>query len=243
MAFLLLMGGSSLCSALLDGDGKGLLPVDQHWAAGQINNTIRVRRAPVGGLAITSAAIAGASLVGTSASQLARGLSLAGWGVATVIEIENRTKRRFTNPFVWLKWGKVEDIPVTIRSGEAEAVKTHKTAHTAVGSAGKLAYHIEGLDEVLYIVWHAPYNFNHLSNYLAIGMYNGKDATDKNIYYQMRNGPEGATSKVGQPTWPGCQQEYYSSINPCTTYSPNLKVTGTMGTSHHPVMHIEVTER
>ena len=204
-------------------------------------NHLRVKRAA----AAIGNVIAGVSFGGQSATAIASSLDAAGYTVATVIQVENHTKWKLVNGQSWTKWGHIIGAPHSIRPGYKEVLKTHKTKGTVVGSAGVLYYKFEGLNEYLAVVWHAPYNFNHLSNYLAIGLYNQNDFDEFRSYRQgynrMRN--HQTTTMVGDPTWRGCSDLYYYRTNVCKTYSPSVEVHGTMGTSHHPVITIKVFAR
>lgn len=207
----------------------------------------REKRAPVLSSGAAAAIIAGVSLGTTTASQLAAGLQGQGFTVGVVIEIENYTKWPLSGGQSWTKWGYVKNTIQTIDPGTKEAWQAHKTKGTVVGSAGIISYKINGLDEYIAIVWHAPYNFNHLSNVLAVGVYKKKnwDAVKywSTIYDKMINKDLTQTEYLGYPDWPGCRDLYYYSTNVCSTYSPNVQVDATMGTSHHPTISIKVHAR
>ena len=169
--------------------------------------------------------------------------------MTTVLEIKNLTKWTLTNGQSWNNWGWTKNAIERIKPGYKEAWETHNTGSgffgTVVGVAGTIFYHVEGLDEVLGITWHTPWNSRALSNYLAIGFFsdNDWDKYNKNwdkSYDAMRNGNPSNTKKRGNPTWKWCARTYSSSTAACRTSSPNIKAIGTMGSNSYPVVNIKL---
>lgn len=236
-----------LCLLLMQFWSSEATPLDAgvNSSSTEVVNQHRVKRFLTGFLSANI--IAGASMAGTTSTGIALSLKNRGFTVAVVIVIENHTKWKLINGQSWTRWGHVSTAPVEIEPGQKEAWQAHKTMGTVVGSAGIIYYHVKGLDEVIGIVWHAPYNFNHLSNYLAIGMFSD-DRFNSNRYFSsgyhtMRNGSPSGTLSSSWPSWPWCAREYYYNTRFCRTVSPYIEVQGTMGTSHHPTINIKIKAR
>ena len=147
-----------------------------------IDDNTRAKRDLGVSAAVAGAAIAGASLGGQTAAQIAQAL---GFSVGGAIEIENLSKYWLSEGEIWKDYGVYKEGPTEVEPGVKEVWQVHKSSWTTAGTSGIIGYCIgcnqngrttttylkQNKTAHLYIVWHAPYNFNHGSNYLAIGLY------------------------------------------------------------------------
>ena len=102
-----------------------------------------------------SALIAGTSLAGTSESDISKHLS--SFDVSADIEIENFTKWPLVDGTAgYVRWGQIKTSVASVEPGRKEAWQVHKSPSSWTGTAGVITYKVEGLDEYLAIVWHAP---------------------------------------------------------------------------------------
>nr|UMA83983.1 venom-related protein conoporin [Conus judaeus] len=141
--FLLLMGNVS--------------PV--HPATGAIAATV----ASIASSVIT----AGTSLAGTTL----QGLADPNFSVTCTIQVENWTRYALMYPTV-LTLGSpaVSSAPTAILPTKKEAFATHKPRSTATGVSGTVSWELQGAERRFVLMWAAPYNFNHYSNWMGVGM-------------------------------------------------------------------------
>ena len=170
------------------------------------------------GLAISGASVAAA---GVQAGQNA------GTRVVVQLEIIDLTKWPLTNPVTHIHGGVVEVQARHVTPGMKEMMVMRKTYHQATGSYGTVSWDIKGR-EVL-VMWSAPFNFNHYSNWLGVGIGNVGTQTG-NTYNAMY---------YGAPTW-FKRDEYYYYTRDVTKCDDLICVRGNMGTSHHPKIRIVV---
>ena len=83
-------------------------------------------------------------------------------------------------------------------------------------------------------MWSCPFNFDHYSNWLGVGLTrSGSRRNGGNLFNQMyyENIGNGLTFVRG---------EYYHNTKTLSMKEGNIEVTGTMGTGHHSSAHIIV---
>lgn len=105
---------------------------------------------------------------------------------------------------------------------------------------------MDNTDIWIAIGWQAPYNFNHHKNKLAIGIYQGnvhgfsldKGNTDqiKKMYSEVfKDGHKKDNRR--------CMKTYYQTMSPCNILFDIIQMDGIMGTSHHPMVQINIRPR
>ncbi|XP_069135561.1 tereporin-Ca1-like isoform X2 [Argopecten irradians] len=115
---------------------------------------------------LTAAAVsAGSSLAGTTISALTANVDV---NVACGFEISNWTKYVMEKPMAYPKGGRIKIPPVEIFPGVKEAMVTHKTPLSVMGSYGTASWLIQ--DRRVVVMWDAPFNFDFNSNWLGVGI-------------------------------------------------------------------------
>lgn len=168
-------------------------------------------------------AVSGAS-VAIGAADSSRNAATA---VVVELEIINVAKWPLTSPITHIHGGVVETQARHVQPGTKEMMVMRKTYHTATGSYGTVSWDVNGR-EVL-VMWSAPFNFNHHSNWLAVGVaadgtHNGNTFND--MYYENKSY--------------FVRDEYYYHTRDVTKCDSTICIRGSMGTSHHPEIHIVV---
>ena len=170
------------------------------------------------GLAISGASVAVAG---------AEAANNAGTRVVVQLEVIDLFKWPLENPVTHIHGGVVETQARHVQPGMKEMMVMRKTHHTATGSYGTVSWVILGREVI--VMWSAPYNFNHYSNWLGVGIsYNGAHDSDTfdDMYY-------------GSRSW-FKKEEYYYYTRDVTKCDDVICVRGNMGTSHHPKIRIVV---
>jgi len=155
--------------------------------------------------------------------------------VAFVMEVNNHTHWTFKTPFCYPKSGHIQKQPDPrgILPGCQSVISGHKTSSTATGTYGTISWEVEGLDVRVIIMWSVPYNQNHFSNWLALGVINKEEHTSKQFGF----------SKMyhGKPT--GFKRsEFYKKCSLLIYSNGRLKLEGNMGSSHKTTITINVTK-
>lgn len=177
----------------------------------------------------------GATLLGSSIYQI-QAASQHAYSVAATIKIENHTKWDLKRAWNWIKWGQIKHGPTRVNAGKMEVWEAHKTTGTVAGTAGTIQYNVGGLNQWLGITWHAPYNFNFLSNFLSIGIFVGNSGWHQsNLYDRMKNGHRNYPTSNEL-----CRQYYYYGIVTCRATGAHYTIEATMGTSHHPLIDVRI---
>ncbi|KAK7102359.1 hypothetical protein V1264_020589 [Littorina saxatilis] len=117
-------------------------------------------------VAAASAISSGTSLAGTSTHTLMQD----GYRVTVGIEVENWTRFHLSRPHVQLKGGALSMAPSLIVPAAREVMIARKTSGTATGSCGTVSWLIQDVGRRLVIMWSAPFNFNHHSNWVGVGI-------------------------------------------------------------------------
>ena len=82
-------------------------------------------------------------------------------------------------------------------------------------------------------MWSCPYNFNHYSNWLGIGLTESGYSSQKDWYNQMYYGNSGNGLTF-------IRKDYYYDTNTIHMRDDTFEITGTMGTSHKTTAHIVI---
>ncbi|KAK7495273.1 hypothetical protein BaRGS_00013455 [Batillaria attramentaria] len=182
--------------------------------------------------AAASAIIAGSSIAGTSIN----GLMGDGYRVTCAIVVENWTKYPLTLPNVRLTGGFLSKPPRAILPSKREAMVARKTAHTATGSYGTVSWLIQGLNRRVFVMWSAPFNFDHHHNWMGVGLSRSGYVSHpygSEVFDQMYYG--NSDSNIGFT-----RDEYYYHSDPAIYSDSDIEVVGTMGTTHKAEVHIIV---
>ena len=159
------------------------------------------------------------------------------------IYIENLSQWNLVNGRYWTNRGKVNSSPPKVTSGETEIWETQKSWGLS-GTSGILVYDLDdSSNTTLAIVWEAPYSFVSDKNNLALGILNTSTSTIEgkrdlsNLYWQLE-------SNHGD-YFPRCYQNYDNTVTPCQvscrlSCQSQVRMIGTMGTSHKPKIHVTV---
>ena len=121
--------------------------------------------------------------------------------------INNHLSHDLISPRFYIYSGKTEDIPLSVKKGEAGFASASKTEGTTTGSVGVLSYHIEGTDCRLAILWSVPYDYNLYENWFKISLVNKDTPIDKalydDMYYDRGKLTNGKVAKAtqGEATW------------------------------------------
>lgn len=101
----------------------------------------------------------------------------------------------------------------------------HKSSGVASGSFGSVSW-LVGKERVI-IMWSLPFNFNHHSNYLAVGVIKGEHTVDwtNTMYYKSGD---------------FVRQEYYRSSPMISYLGKTVYVEANMGTGHKAVIRVAV---
>jgi len=154
-----------------------------------------------------------------------------GRSVGFVMEIENHTSWPMRNAICHPNGGLVQKPPTDIEPGGRTYMIGHKIKGTATGSYGTVSW-CTGNDLRVMVMWSIPYNQNHYSNWLAVGLRKKEDhekdtASWFNRMYRDRQ--EGFV-----------RGEFYYKCPLLTYLGGVIKVVGTMGTSHKAEVNIKL---
>lgn len=168
------------------------------------------------GAAITS----GASLASTTVS----GLLNTNIRVAVAGSIENFSK--YTMIMIEQQYlrGSGHKPMVNIHPGKKEGWSSQKTAHTATGSSVFGIYRVNGIYVNIY--YDAPYSFDLHANTLALAI----TRYPMNAY-RMAHSPR---------SFYLAREKYYKRMKPTEICRLGFCLKGTMGQTHHPVIHIQL---
>lgn len=121
--------------------------------------------------AVTAVSTAsGAVISGTSMISSLAAACGTDYSVVCTIEVENWTKYALVYPESALTNGEIKHPPVVVLPGKREAFITHKTGHIAFGTFGTASWVIAKANRRAVVMWSCPFNFNHFSNKLAVGL-------------------------------------------------------------------------
>ncbi|XP_066529090.1 DELTA-actitoxin-Afr1c-like isoform X2 [Hoplias malabaricus] len=178
------------------------------------------------------AAVVGLSLIGTTADQISASIKTMR---NVTIQITNNSKKyTLANPRTHTTSGYCYHTPQpTIPPNYHEVCSFSKTANVACGAVGVLTYQIltekeEYIGE-LSIMFSVPFNYNHYTNWFALGIFKHNVPCDDALFYQMYY--EGGPFQRQKGT--GC----------CMSYSDKQSVVkGTMSPQGKAVMKLEFSD-
>lgn len=186
---------------------------------------------PFTAISAAAAAIsAGTSLAGTTMS----GLMNNGYSVTCGIEIENWTRFPLTHPMSSIGGGYLSVPPQAVLPSKREAMVSHKNSGTATGTYGTVSWLIKDNNRRVVVMWSAPYNFNHYSNWMGVGITTAGVTTHNNnwfdlMYYRSSDRDLGFS-----------REEYYYTVNTILYRDAKFEIRGTMGSSHKAEAKIKV---
>ena len=178
---------------------------------------------------LTNSIGAGTTLVGTTSDNLKE----LGYSIAVSGSIENYVNEHLKLMKCQIERGYVNVAFRTVSSGLREGFASHKAGNAATGSYLMCTYKIMG-DEVR-IMYSVPYSQDFYKNTLAVSacsMFNPScNALTINDLYSS---PPNSLFE---------RREYYSVVRKTSVCGPSVCVSGTMGTSHKPTIHIKIFPR
>lgn len=155
--------------------------------------------------------------------------------VSVSVEVVNRTRYRLETVGCSVNTGQIQVPARSIDPNASHELKGHKDHFQCTGFSGVAAWKICGADMEqdlnLVILWSAPFNFDYYSNWLAVGLNEGrlegvKPRTFTEMYYENE-------------TW-FRRKEFFKDTNPLVFRSGRFEVRGIMGTSHGCEARIEL---
>ncbi|XP_076449273.1 tereporin-Ca1-like [Babylonia areolata] len=173
---------------------------------------------------------AGTSLEGTSTLALLQD----GYRVTCGVEVENWTCHPLTLPHVQLGRGTLTLAPSAVAPATREVMVARKISGLAEGTFGTVSWLIQPMNRRLVVMWSAPFNFNHFSNWLGVGL-TGEDviahAPGNDWFDQMYYGES-------TPQLQFERGEYYADIRPVVCRDADFEVEGIMGSDHKAVVKV-----
>lgn len=175
------------------------------------------------------------AMLGYHASHVTRGKSWyrrnadADYSIRVTIEIENVSKWTLGSPQTFGHGGYISVAPRQVAPNFNELMIARKTGHTATGSYGTVSWEVQG--RLVIVMWTEPYNFNHYTNVLAIGMIQPWEHTDDtydNIYYGKKSYQHMAKGS------------FYGTTSNLFVCDDLICMSGTMGTAHKPTVVVIV---
>nr|P0DN66.1 RecName: Full=Tereporin-Ca1; AltName: Full=Actinoporin-like protein [Terebra anilis] len=178
---------------------------------------------------------AGSSLAGTTLS----GLAASGYRVTCAIQVENWTRYPLLYPTVRVNYnGAVTVNPSPILPGKKEGFSVRKPSGTATGVSGTVSWELSGAHRRFVLMWSAPFNFDHYSNWMGVGLTQpgvtrvppGKAWFDL-MYY-------GPTDCKGELRYE--RGEFYYTIDPVIYRDENFEIVGTMTNVHNALIKVVI---
>ncbi|KAL8577240.1 hypothetical protein ACOMHN_034266 [Nucella lapillus] len=180
--------------------------------------------------AAASAITVGHSLAGTSTLALLQD----GYRVTCGVEVENWTRFPLVRPHVQISRGTLTLAPSNVASAMREVMVARKTSGLAEGSYGTVSWLIQPMKRRLVVMWCAPFNFNHHSNSLAVGLtetgvteHTPGEGWFRQMYY--KDSTEQLRFQRG---------EYQDNIQPVFCLDGDFEVEGIMGSDHKAVVKV-----
>nr|KAG5686945.1 hypothetical protein BaRGS_029483 [Batillaria attramentaria] len=113
---------------------------------------------------------------------------------------------------------------------------TRKTGLCATGSSGTVSWKVEGLNRRVYVMWSVPFNHDHYSNWLAVGLSRKgytKHPDDNVLFDQMYDGASDENVSFER-------HEYWTSMDPIKFSDGDISLEATMGSSHKAEVRVIV---
>lgn len=153
------------------------------------------------------------------------------YSVGWAMDIANYTQWPMKEYFESHWSGLIKQGPLEIPPGERQVMIGHNTSGGAYGSFGSVSWVLG--NKRVHVMWSLPFNHNHHSNTLAVGITNKDDVIPENqktyeaMYYTDQDWFKRKT--------------YTDSITETWFCKANeLCITGSMGTGHHATINIKV---
>nr|P0DN67.1 RecName: Full=Tereporin-Ts1; AltName: Full=Actinoporin-like protein; Flags: Precursor [Terebra subulata] len=195
---------------------------------------------PVQSVAITATAVAtaigAASQIisaGTSlASTILSGLAASGYRVTCAIQVENWTRYPLIYATVQINRNAAVTVsPSSILPGKREGFSVRMPNGLAEGVYGTVSWELLGIKRRFVLMWSAPFNFNHFSNWMGVGLTrpgitkvpSGMTWFNK-MYYDK-------TGRVGNLHFE--RGEFYYETNPVIYRDSKFEIEGTMTNIHN----------
>nr|UMA82392.1 venom-related protein conoporin [Conus ebraeus] len=176
---------------------------------------------------------AGTSLAGTTLQSLAD----PGFSVTCTIQVENWTRYALMYPTV-LTWGNpaVTSAPTAILPTKIEAFSTRKPRSTATGVSGTVSWELQGAHRRFVLMWSAPFNFNHHSNWMGVGMtrLGLVDVAPGNTWFNQmyyRGNNEDLTFN---------RREFYNNLRPVIYRNDKFEIVGFMTNIHRAQIRVVI---
>ncbi|CAH1779987.1 unnamed protein product [Owenia fusiformis] len=200
-------------------------PLQEHDSAAKDEEFGSRKKRAIGAVTATliSAGIAaGTSLIGTTTSALQ---AQTGFVVTVGIEMENYSKWLLADPRARNHWGQIAVPPTSVKPRTKETMIAHKTGHLATGTSGVASWRFAkgGRAYRIIVMWSVPYNQDHYSNWLGLGI-RPEQSTDpafNDMYYRTDD------------SW-FVKKDFYHNTNTLKFCKFGVCVSGAMGTTHKP---------
>nr|DAZ86985.1 TPA_inf: venom-related protein Conoporin [Conus judaeus] len=162
-------------------------------------------------------------------------LAATNYKVTCVIQVENWTRYALMYPTV-LTLGSpaVSSAPTAILPTKKEAFATHKPRSTATGVSGTVSWELQGAERRFVLMWAAPYNFNHYSNWMGVGMTREGlvDVAPGNTWFnQMYYGSSSGNLNFKR-------KEFYYNTDPFIYSNEKFEAEGDMTNGHHAQVRV-----
>ena len=106
--------------------------------------------------------------------------------VVCKVILDNKTDFELRSPQYFIHNGQLGYGPVTVQpQSECSVVVGHQTLANASGTTGVVGWMIGNSDDMLVVLWCAPYNFDHYNNCYAIGFKKKDYIVDFESYHEM----------------------------------------------------------
>ncbi|XP_072050230.1 tereporin-Ca1-like [Amphiura filiformis] len=170
-----------------------------------------------------------------------------GYSVCLGIEIENWTKYPLTEPIIRRCKGYVNSPPSRIPPGKNTTMEVRKTGFIWAGSYGTVSWKVATgdpkADRRVVVMWGMPYNHNHYSNTLAVGLTNPGETKHREdndwlnlMLYDKKPKDKVIKKKSEASTGPVNfdyqRGEYYFSTEEIEEGDDKFEVVGYMGSTH-----------
>ena len=153
--------------------------------------------------------------------------------VACELMVENQTRWQLQDPVAVNVRGYIKIPPSAIQPGSKKAMITHKNGGTTTGTCGTVVWKVSvaGSEFYILVMWSVPFNQNHYSNWLAIGLTQDETvAQSSNLFNKMY---------YNDFEW-FVRQEYYRDSRTIRITNSYVELEGIMGTNHKPEVKIVV---
>ncbi|XP_055351583.1 tereporin-Ca1-like [Paramacrobiotus metropolitanus] len=149
--------------------------------------------------------------------------------VAATLRLNNYTPWHLQLESCHLNYGQTESVIHTVRPGAYSIMAMHKTGGSTSGTSGTIAWRLEGRPTSVILMWSVPYNQNHHSNWLGVGVgERGRHSAE--TFQEMYYGEETYFSR----------KDFYRLVDPVLYANNGVTITGVMGTAHKTDIVVDV---